>query len=532
MYRLLRGITPIAPKYRRFSSTHSVKLTASKHPFLKELGLGEENSGVFDGQWQKGHGTAHVSINPTTNQPIAVTFGASKEQYDKTIENMTAAQKEWQNVPGPKRGDVIRQIADAFRANLQPLGQLIALEMGKSAAEGVGEVQEVVDVCEFVTGLSRSLNGQIWMSERPDHQLMEMWNPIGNVGIITAFNFPVAVFGWNLALSLVVGNANLHKGAPTTPLCSIACANIIQKVFAKNGFNPALSSSLCGDGMGELIVADKRVPLVSFTGSTRVGRSVGTKVAERLGRSILELGGNNAVIVMDDANLDLALRAVLFGAVGTAGQRCTTTRRLLLHQKVYSQFLTRLVDGYKQIKIGDPTQPGILLGPLHTAAAVDAHLEGIQKAIAQGGKVLYGGSKVDNGLGGNFVEPTIIEISHDAPQVHQEVFSPILYVCKVSGLDEAISVNNEVPQGLSSSIFTNDQFNLFRWLGPNGSDCGIANVNTGTSGAEIGGAFGGNKETGGGRESGSDSWKQYARRSTITINHGTAMPLAQGLNFV
>jgi len=282
---------------------------------------------------------------------------------------------------------------------------------------------------------------------------------------------------------------------------------------------------------GRINRSDKRVPLVSFTGSTRVGRIVGTKVQERFGRSILELGGNNAVIVMDDANLDLALRAVLFGAVGTAGQRCTTTRRLLLHTNVYQQFLTRLVEGYKQIKIGDPTQPGILLGPLHTPAAVDAHLEGIQKAVAQGGKVLYGGNKVDNGLGGNFVEPTIIEISHDAPQVHQEVFSPILYVVRISGLDEAISKNNEVPQGLSSSIFTNDQFNLFRWLGPNGSDCGIANVNTGTSGAEIGGAFGGNKETGGGRESGSDSWKQYARRTTITINHGTSMPLAQGLNF-
>jgi len=511
---------------RRFAST-----TFSKYPFLKELDLQEENSGVFGGEWKKGKGAAFQSINPTTNEVIAVTHGASKEQYEETVDNMTAAQLEWQHVPGPKRGEIVRQIGDAFREKLKPLGSLIALEMGKSLSEGVGEVQEYIDVCDYATGLSRSLNGQVWMSERPDHQLMEMWNPVGNVGVITAFNFPVAVYGWNVALSLVVGNATLHKGSHTTPLCSLAVAKIMEKVFRRNGFNPALSSSLLGDGIGQLIVDDPRMPLVSFTGSTPVGREVGEKVAKRFGRTILELGGNNAAVVMDDANIENALRAVVFGAVGTGGQRCTTTRRLILHEKIYDNFVSRLIESYKKIKIGDPSDPSVLLGPLHSRGAVDAHLDGIKKAVKHGGKVLVGGKKVENGLGGNFVEPTIIEVQPDNPQVKLEVFSPILYVMKAKDLSEAIQLNNSVPQGLSSSLFTTHQSNLFRWLGPSGSDCGIVNVNTGTSGAEIGGAFGGNKETGGGRESGSDSWKQYARRSTITINYGDQMPLAQGVSF-
>jgi aldehyde dehydrogenase family 7 protein A1 len=526
MLKLISRTRPQIVTTRRFVST-----SFAKYPFLKELDLQEENSGVFNGSWRKGLGASFPSINPTTNEVIAITHGASTEQFEETIKNMTEAQQEWQKVPGPKRGEIVRQIGDAFREKLKPLGSLVSLEMGKSLSEGIGEVQEFIDVCDFATGLSRSLNGQIWMSERPDHQLMEMWNPVGNVGVITAFNFPVAVYGWNAALSLVVGNANLHKGSHTTPLCSIAVAKIMEKVFRSNGFNPALSSSLIGDGVGQMIVDDHRISLVSFTGSTAVGRQVGEKVAKRFGRSILELGGNNAVVVMDDANLDLALRAVLFGAVGTAGQRCTTTRRLLVHEKIYSTFVGRLVDSYKKIKSGDPSDPSVLLGPLHTQQAVTDHLNGIKKAVEHGGKVLVGGKKIENGLGGNFVEPTVIEAQHDNPQMQHEVFSPILYVVKFKDLTEAIQINNSVPQGLSSSIFTNNQLNLFQWVGPTGSDCGIANVNTGTSGAEIGGAFGGNKETGGGRESGSDSWKQYARRTTITINHGTQMPLAQGVTF-
>jgi len=530
----LRGIQKNCLFVQRRGYTSSKTPTSfAKYPFLKELDLKEDNCGVFNGEWHKGSGTdVFNSVNPATNEIIARVHTASREDYEITVNKMSRAQREWQKVPGPRRGEIVRQIGDALREKLQPLGKLVALEMGKILPEGVGEVQEFVDICDYAVGLSRSLNGQVLMSERPDHTLLETWNPVGNVGIITAFNFPVAVYGWNAALSLVCGNAQLHKGAPTTPLSSIATAKLIEKVLVKNNIDPAVCSSLVGGkDIGELISNDPRFPVVSFTGSTRVGKEVSANVGRRLGRSILELGGNNAIVVMDDANLELAVRACLFAAVGTAGQRCTTLRRLFLHSSVYEAFVNRLVASYHQVKIGDPSKEGILCGPLHTKQAVNMYLNTIEQIKKHGGKILVGGKLAEVGSGGNFVEPTIVEISHDAPMVHEECFAPILYVMKFNTLDEAISYNNEVPQGLSSSLFSNNLSNIMKWLGPSGSDCGIVNVNVPTSGAEIGGAFGGNKETGGGRESGSDSWKQYARRGTVTINYGKALPLAQGIHF-
>ncbi|KJE92833.1 aldehyde dehydrogenase [Capsaspora owczarzaki ATCC 30864] len=402
--------------------------------------------------------------------------------------------------------------------------------MGKILPEGEGEVQEYVDICDYAVGLSRIMSGKVIPSERPGHMLLEQWNPMGIIGVISAFNFPVAVFGWNQALALVGGNATLWKGAPSTNLASVAVTRIVADVLERNNMPGAVSSLVCGGAdIGQLMAEDKNVNVLSFTGSTRVGREVGLTVQRRFGRSILELGGNNAIIVMNDADLKLVVPATVFAAVGTAGQRCTTTRRLLLHEDIHDTVVERVVKAYKQIKIGSPLEPGVLCGPLHTKAAVQQYKDAIAAAVAQGGKVIHGGNVLERK--GNFVEPTIILASPNMPIVKQETFVPILYVMKFKTFEEAVEINNSVDQGLSSSVFTKDTTNLFKWMGPHGSDCGIVNVNIPTSGAEIGGAFGGEKETGGGRESGSDAWKQYMRRSTCTINYSDQLPLAQGIKF-
>ncbi|KAF0695567.1 Aste57867_13607 [Aphanomyces stellatus] len=508
---------------------HQSALTFNKYPFLKELGLGESNDGVFDGKWF-GNGPVFTSVNPSTNEAIATIRTGTKADYERVVKSMDAAKAEWADVPAPRRGEIVRQIGDALRAKQQALGQLIALEMGKITVEGVGEVQEAVDICDFAVGLSRCLNGTIIPSERPGHFMMERYNPLkGHVGIITAFNFPCAVMFWNGALSLVGGNTQLWKPSDSLCLTAIACNKVISDVLTANGYNPAIASLICGSGaeVGEPMIHDKRMELISFTGSTHVGRHVNQVVAQRFGKTILELGGNNAMIVDKDADLDMALRATLFSAVGTAGQRCTTLRRLYLHEAIYDSFVDKLTAAYGQIPIGDPLDSKTLCGPLHNQAAVDKYTAGIETIKQQNGKILRGG-KVLPGPG-NFVEPTLVAIDHDAPIT--EIFAPITYVMKFSNLDEAIEKNNDVPQGLSSSLFTQNQAAIFKWTGPAGSDCGIVNVNIGPSGAEIGGAFGGEKETGGGRESGSDSWKQYMRRSTCTVNHSKNLPLAQGINF-
>eukprot|EP01104_Vermistella_antarctica_P017234 TRINITY_DN607_c0_g1_i1.p1 TRINITY_DN607_c0_g1~~TRINITY_DN607_c0_g1_i1.p1 ORF type:complete len:541 (+),score=171.56 TRINITY_DN607_c0_g1_i1:84-1625(+) len=501
------------------------------HPFLKELGLEKENDGFYNGTWG-GSGKVLTSYNPTTGKPIATVRSATVEEYESAIVAMKASQKIWQAVPAPKRGEIVRQIGDEIRQNIVPLGALVSLEMGKIKMEGVGEVQEAVDVCEYAVGLSRMLNGQVIPSERPGHAMWECWNPLGMIGIITAFNFPVAVFAWNAAISLVCGNVSIWKGASSTCLTTIALAKLFSRVLERNNLPGAISSMVTGPGstIGNAVTKDARLSLISFTGSTSVGRGISRDVHERFGRTILELGGNNALIVNDDANLKLAVTAALFAAVGTAGQRCTSLRRLMLHESIYDQFVASLVKAYKSVKIGNPLEDGVLMGPVHTETAiVEEYLAGLENIKAQGGKILYGGKRIEGA--GNFVEPTIVEIAHDAAIVKTELFVPILYVIKFTNLDEAIEWNNEVPQGLSSALFTTNQAAVFQWTGPAGSDCGIVNVNIGTSGAEIGGAFGGEKETGGGRESGSDSWKQYMRRSTCTINYSKELPLAQGIDF-
>eukprot|EP00871_Galdieria_phlegrea_P003335 jgi/Galph1/4001/GphlegSOOS_G2651.1 len=498
-----------------------------KYSFLKELGIDTENWGCFAGEW-KGSGEELSSINPTTNEVIAKVRTATEQDYEWCVEKALSCRQLWSSLPIPARGEVVRQIGEALREKKVPLGKLISLEMGKILPEGIGEVQEFIDICDFAVGLSRQLAGKVLPSERPEHSMFELWHPLGAVGYITAFNFPCAVFGWNSAISLVCGNVQIWKPSETTPLVSIALTKIISQVLEKNGFPSAIASLIIGRGIiGEKLAKDCRLPLISFTGSTRTGRLVSKIVHERLGRTVLELGGNNAVIIDKDSNMEMALRAVLFGSVGTAGQRCTSTRRLYLHHSNSSKFVQDLIESYRQVKIGDPLDGDTLMGPLHTKEAVIRYKEGIEKAIAQGGKILYGG----NVLHGNFVEPTIIEISSDASCVQEELFAPVLYVMTYHTIEEAITKNNSVTQGLSSALFTNNVQHVFQWLGPLGSDCGIVNVNIGTSGAEIGGAFGGEKETGGGRESGSDAWKQYMRRVTATVNYGNALPLAQGIQF-
>lgn len=500
------------------------------YSFLNEIGLDSTNIGGFvDGKW-KASGSSVTSVNPSNNKAIAKVTEATVQDYEEGLRACSEAAKLWMTIPAPKRGEIVRQIGDALRAKLDPLGRLVSLEMGKILAEGIGEVQEIIDMCDFAVGLSRQLSGSIIPSERPDHMMFEVWNPLGIVGVITAFNFPCAVLGWNACIALVCGNCVVWKGAPTTSLITIAVTKLIAEVLERNKLPGAIFTSFCGGAeIGQAIAKDTRIPLVSFTGSTKVGLMVQQTVNARFGKCLLELSGNNAIIVMDDADIKLAVRSILFAAVGTAGQRCTTCRRLFLHESIYQNVVDQLVGLYKQVKIGDPLEKGTLVGPLHTRASVENFKKGMSTIKSQGGKILTGGSVLESE--GNFVEPTIVEISSDAPVVKEELFGPVLYVMKFRTLEEAFALNNSAPQGLSSSIFTRRPEAIFRWIGPLGSDCGIVNVNIPTNGAEIGGAFGGEKATGGGREAGSDSWKQYMRRSTCTINYGSELPLAQGINF-
>ncbi|XP_041005395.1 aldehyde dehydrogenase family 7 member A1 [Juglans microcarpa x Juglans regia] len=501
-----------------------------EYEFLAEIGLGPDNLGGYvNGEW-KATGSVISSVNPSSNQMIAKVTEASVQDYEEGMLACNEAAKKWKSIPAPKRGEIVRQIGEALRAKLDVLGRLVSLEMGKILPEGIGEVQEIIDMCDYAVGLSRQLNGSIIPSERPDHMMLEAWNPLGIVGVITAFNFPCAVLGWNACIALVCGNCVVWKGAPTTPLITIAVTKLMAEVFEKNNLPGAIFTSFCGGAeIGQAIAKDTRIALVSFTGSSKVGMMVQQIVIERFGKCLLELSGNNAIIVMDDADIKLAVRSILFAAVGTAGQRCTTCRRLFLHESIYQKVLDQLVGVYKQVKIGDPLEKETLVGPLHTRASRENFEKGISSIKSQGGKILVGGSVIDSD--GNFVQPTIVEISPDASVVKEELFGPVLYVMKFKTLEEAIEMNNSVPQGLSSSIFTRRPEAIFKWIGPHGSDCGIVNVNIPTNGAEIGGAFGGEKATGGGREAGSDSWKQYMRRSTCTINYGSELPLAQGISF-
>uniref|UniRef100_G1SYS5 Alpha-aminoadipic semialdehyde dehydrogenase n=2 Tax=Oryctolagus cuniculus TaxID=9986 RepID=G1SYS5_RABIT len=501
-----------------------------QYAWLKELGLREDNEGVYNGSWG-GRGEVITTYCPANNEPIARVRQASVADYEETVKKAREAWRVWADIPAPKRGEIVRQIGDALREKIQVLGSLVSLEMGKILVEGVGEVQEYVDICDYAVGLSRMIGGPVLPSERPGHALIEQWNPVGLVGIITAFNFPVAVYGWNNAIAMICGNVCLWKGAPTTSLISVAVTKIIAKVLEDNRLPGAICSLTCGGAdIGTAMAKDERVNLLSFTGSTQVGKQVALMVQERFGRSLLELGGNNAIIAFEDADLSLVVPSALFAAVGTAGQRCTTARRLFLHESIHDEVVNRLTKAYAQIRVGNPWDSNVLYGPLHTKQAVSMFLGAVEEAKKEGGTVVYGGKVMDRP--GNYVEPTIVTgLAHDAAIAHTETFAPILYVFKFKDEDEVFAWNNEVKQGLSSSIFTKDLGRIFRWLGPRGSDCGIVNVNIPTSGAEIGGAFGGEKHTGGGRESGSDAWKQYMRRSTCTINYSKDLPLAQGIKF-
>ena len=503
---------------------------------LKALGLAETESGTYlgNGEWSKtsNAGTIEV-VNPSTHAVIGRVHSASAADYETIVEHAQEAFKTWRTTPAPKRGEAIRICGDALRQHKDALGSLVALEMGKIKPEGDGEVQEMIDIADFAVGQSRMLYGNSMHSERPGHRMGEQWHPLGLVGIISAFNFPVAVWAWNAFIAAVCGDISIWKPSPKTPLSAIASLRICNAALKAAGF-PDLFFLFndAGNELARKFVDDHRIPLISFTGSTAVGRSVGERVAKRMGRSLLELGGNNAIIVDQSADLKLAIPAIVFGAVGTAGQRCTTTRRLIVHEKIYDDVLTKLRAAYAQVekKIGDPTQSTTLMGPLNSPDAVQRYLSAIEKAKAAGGTVVTGGKKLEGK--GNFVLPTIVTGLKNSDEVVQtETFAPILYVMPFKSLDEAVALQNGVPQGLSSSIFTQDLRAAEQYLSSAGSDCGIANVNIGTSGAEIGGAFGGEKETGGGRESGSDAWKAYMRRQTNTINYSDALPLAQGIKF-
>jgi aldehyde dehydrogenase family 7 protein A1 len=510
--------------------------TKAAYPFLETLGFDDVNQGCFDGKAWNASGDVVDSISPINGKPIGpkVKF-ATVGDAERSIDNMMAAKKQWMMTPAPKRGEIVRQIGDELRTYLEPLGQLLATEVGKVKPEGVGEVQEYVDICDFATGLSRQIPGQVLPSERPGHFMMEQWHPLGATGIIAAFNFPIAVFGWNSAISMVTGNTQLWKPGETTPLSAIATQKIVTRVLERNGINPAIATLVVGGrDVGSAVVESKNLPLISFTGSCAAGNVVNQRVAARFGKAILELGGNNALFVHEDADIEMAVRSIVFGAAGTCGQRCTTLRRLYVHEKVYDQVVPRVVEIYKKLKIGNPLEEGVLVGPLHTLAAVEAYKTAIARAEKEGGKILAGGKAFGDDPsmpGPNYVQPTVVECATNTPCVRDEVFVPIVYAMKYSTIDEAIELNNSVEQGLSSSLFTLNMRNQHKWLSAVGSDTGIANVNVPTNGAEIGGAFGGEKATGGGRESGSDAWKQYMRRMTTTINHSTELPLAQGINF-
>ena len=503
--------------------------------FLQQLQLLKKNEGSSTGTvWQNSKGEIIVSSSPVDNKEIGIVISTDKEAYEKIITTAQAAFLEWRNWPAPKRGEVVRQMGDALRKEKQALGQLVSYEMGKSLQEGLGEVQEMIDICDFAVGLSRQLYGLTMHSERPSHRMYEQWHPLGIVGIISAFNFPVAVWSWNAALAWVCGNVTVWKPSEKTPLCGNAIQNIIAKVFKENNVPEGVNNLIQGGReVGEWMSKDTRIPLVSATGSTRMGKLLNTAVAARLGKTILELGGNNAIIISEHADLDMSLIGAVFGAVGTAGQRCTSTRRLIIHEKVYDSFVAKLTKAYGQIKIGDPLDSKNHMGPLIDKEAVKMYLNSIEACKKEGGKFLVEGGVLE-GKGyesGCYVKPCIAEALPHYNIVQHETFAPILYVMKYSKLEQAIAIQNGVPQGLSSAIMTLNMRESELFLSQSGSDCGIANVNIGTSGAEIGGAFGGEKETGGGRESGSDAWKAYMRRQTNTINWSNHLPLAQGIQF-
>jgi aldehyde dehydrogenase (NAD+) len=500
--------------------------------FLIKLGITSQNSGVSTGlNFWDGHGEALTSYSPVDQTEIAKTQLATAADFEKVVETAQIAYQTWKTMPAPQRGEIVRQMGDAFRANKDALGKLVSYEMGKSLQEGLGEVQEIIDICDFAVGLSRQLYGLTMHSERPNHRMYEQWHPLGVVGVISAFNFPVAVWSWNAMLAWVCGNVCIWKPSEKTPMTAIACQKIIGGVLKKNNLPEGLSGIIVGDReIGEAMAKDPRIALVSATGSTRMGKLVAQNVAARLGKSLLELGGNNAIIVTEHADLKLAIPAIVFGAVGTAGQRCTTTRRLIVHASKVESLTESLVKAFAQIRIGDPLDSNNHMGPLIDADAVSQYLHSIAQAITEGGEVLYGGQPISE-LGTCYVQPTLIKMKRQSAVVCHETFAPILYIMSYETLDEAIALQNAVPQGLSSSIFTLNMQESEHFLSVAGSDCGIANVNIGTSGAEIGGAFGGEKETGGGRESGSDAWKAYMRRQTNTINYGKSLPLAQGIKF-
>ncbi len=501
---------------------------------LEKLNIRNINPGACtgpDGWVEDPIGQKLVSYNPTTGEPIASVIQATRDTYETVAHTATESFRTWRAVPAPRRGLVIRDLANALRDLKEPLGELVTLEMGKIKAEGVGEVQEMIDICDFAVGLSRQLYGLTMHSERPGHRMYEQWHPLGAIGIVTAFNFPVAVWSWNAAIAAACGDTMIWKPSSLTPLTAIAVQHITNQITKDYGLEGVFNLVIgTGQEIGELMINDARLPLISFTGSVRVGRRIAEAVAARLGRTILELGGNNGIIVARDADLDLAVRAILFGAVGTAGQRCTTTRRIIMHKDIAPELSDRLVRAYRQVPIGDPLEEEILMGPLVDEEAVEDMLAALETAKAEGGEVLVGGGRLPE-RGVCFVEPTIVKMPEQTPLVCEETFAPILYLMEYETLDEAIAIHNGVPQGLSSAIFTTNLLNGERFLAATGSDCGIANVNIGTSGAEIGGAFGGEKETGGGRESGSDAWKGYMRRQTTTINWSNQLPLAQGIQF-
>lgn len=506
-----------------------------EHSFIKKLGLSEEELGTYTGLTSYGSFENSIeSFSPVDGKKIAQIGVTSTSDYEKVIEEAQKAQLIWRKVPAPKRGEIVRQIGNELRNKKEELGQLVAYEMGKSLQEGLGEVQEMIDICDFAVGISRQLYGLTMHSERPQHRMYEQYHPLGIVGIISAFNFPVAVWSWNTALAWVCGNVCVWKPSEKTPLCAIACQKIVAKIFKNNDLPEGISNLIMGDGaLGEIISKDSRVALISATGSTVMGKKVAVAVGNRLGKCLLELGGNNAIIITENADLSLAVRAAVFGAIGTAGQRCTTTRRLIIHESIYDAFLEKLVVAYQQLKIGSPLDASNHIGPLIDQHAVQLYLNALSKC--ENGKATFfikgkqlNSSEYESGC---YVSPSIVAVDKTFPFLKEEVFAPMVYVIKYTDLEEAIAIQNDVPQGLSSSIMTLNMREAEHFLSAEGSDCGIANVNIGTSGAEIGGAFGGEKETGGGRESGSDAWKAYMRRQTNSINYSTTIPLAQGIKF-
>lgn len=501
---------------------------------LERLNIKPVNAGAstgVDNWYTDKKGKELISYNPTTGEPIAKIIQATAETYEKVASEAHNAFLKWRQLPAPKRGDVVRDLGEALRQLKEPLGDLVTVEMGKIRAEGHGEVQEMIDICDFAVGQSRMLYGLTMHSERASHRMYEQWHPLGIVGLVTAFNFPVAVWSWNSALAAICGDTVIWKPSSYTPLTAIAVTHIANQVMADHGLSGIFNLTIgSGRDVGELMLNDKRVPLVSFTGSTSVGIHVSETVAKRFGRTILELGGNNAIIVTPNADLEMATRAILFGAVGTAGQRCTSTRRIIMHKSIAKDLTQRLANAYKQVRIGDPLQPDTLMGPLVVNTSVEEMMDALNKSKHDGGEVLTGGEMLPN-LGPNFVSPAIVKMPAQTEIVKTETFAPILYLLEYDTIEDALHIHNDVPQGLSSAIFTDSMREAETFLSVGGSDCGIANVNIGTSGAEIGGAFGGEKETGGGRESGSDAWKVYMRRQTNTINWSKDLPLAQGIKF-